>query len=171
MVGIESGSEEILKNIKKGITKDQARTFMKSCRKLGILTHATFSVGLPGETKKTIQETIDFAKELDPDTIQVSIATPYPGTELYEEALQKGWLMNPDLVSTSGVQQASLQYKDITKEEIFAAVESIYSKFFFRPRPILRILRTMLTDKEMCKRRLREAKEFFSFMHSRKKKA
>ncbi len=171
MVGIETGSEEILKNIKKGITKDQARAFMKSCRKLGILTHATFSVGLPGETKKTIQETIDFAKELDPDTIQVSIATPYPGTELYDEALKNGWMAAPDLVSTSGVQQAALQYKDLSKEEIFASVESLYSKFFFRPKPILRIVRTMLTDKEICKRRLREAKEFFSFMHSRKKKS
>lgn len=170
MVGIETGSEEILKNIKKGITTAEAKVFMKTCRKLGILTHATFSVGLPGETKATLAETIRYAQELDPDTIQVSIATPYPGTELYNEAIQKGWLANPDLVSASGVQEAALQYEDLTKEEIFAAVETLYKKFFFRPRPILRIVRTMLTDKEMCKRRLREAKEFFSFMKNRKKK-
>ena len=107
MVGIESGSDEILRAIRKGITTQQAREFMKACRKLGIITHATFSVGLPGETRDTISQTIEFAREIDPDTIQVSIATPYPGTEFYEQAVANKWLVRNSLVADDGAQQVA----------------------------------------------------------------
>ncbi len=169
MVGIESGSDTILKNVKKGITTDQARAFLRACRKLDIVTHATFVVGLPGETRETIKQTIAFAKEIDPDTLQVSIASPYPGTELYQQALDNGWFVTSDLVSQCGVQQASLQYQDLTKQEIFDSVETFYHQFYLRPKPVMRILWTMMKDKEVCKRRLREAREFFGFMHARKR--
>ena len=66
MVGIESGSDAVLKNIKKGITTAQIREFMKNCRDLKITTHATFALGLPGETPETIRQSIAFAKEIDP---------------------------------------------------------------------------------------------------------
>jgi hopanoid biosynthesis associated radical SAM protein HpnJ len=169
MVGIESGSDRILRNIHKGITTSQARTFMETCRRLEIVTHATFMVGLPGETKETIKQSIKYAKELDSDTIQVSIATPYPGTELYRQALENGWLTASDLVSLSGVQQVAIQYDDLTGQDIFDAVETFYNRFYFRPKPVMRMLRTMMKDKDICIRRLREAKEFFSFMHNRKR--
>lgn len=168
MVGIESGNDIILKNIRKGITTTQARIFITACKKLKITTHATFVVGLPGETKDTIKQSIAFAKELDPDTIQVSIASPYPGTELYQQALDKGWFVKSELVSQSGIQQASLEYKDLTKEQIFDSVEKFYHQFYLRPKPVIRILWTMMKDKDVCKRRLREAMEFFSFMRNRK---
>lgn len=168
MVGIESGSDEILRNIKKGITTAQAKAFVKTCRKLKIATHATFSIGFPGESKETIRQTIEYAKEIDPDTIQVSVATPYPGTEFYLQAAENGWLLRSDLVSNSGVQEVSIAYEGLTQREIFDAVETLYNTFYFRPKPIMRILRIMLTDKELCLRRLREAKEFFYFMHARK---
>ncbi len=169
MVGVESGNDQILKNIKKGITTSQIRRFMKSCRKLGIMTHATFVLGFPGETKETIEQTIKFAQEIDPDTIQVSIATPYPGTELYEEAVKNGWLISTELVTDSGIQQAALEYENLSAQEIFDYVEVFYNRFYFRPKPILRIIKTMITDLDMCKRRLREAKEFFEFMRQRKR--
>ena len=123
---------------------------------------------MPGETKETIHKTIEFAKRLDPDTLQVSIASPYPGTEFYREAKEKGWLKKDSLVSESGIQQVAIEYDDLSGEEIFNAVEVFYNKFYLRPRPILRIVKTMIKDKETCKRRLREAKEFFSFMYKRK---
>lgn len=170
MVGIESGSDEILKNIRKGITTDQSRKFVRTCRKLGIAVHATFMVGLPGETRETIRRTIAFAKQLDPDTLQVSIATPYPGTEFYRQAVKNNWLRKDTLVSGLGVQQASHEYKHLSKEEIFDALEMFYRRFYFRPKPILRILKTMATDPETRRRRLREGREFFNFMGQRKKK-
>jgi len=167
MVGVESGSDQILKNIGKGITTAQAHRFVKTCRELGILTHATFMVGLPGETRETIRQSIRFARELDPDTIQVSIASPYPGTEFYRQAVENGWFVS-DLVSSSGVQKASIEYEGLSGGEIFDAVEVFYRRFYFRPRPILRILKTMAKDRETCRRRLGEAKEFLNFMRSRR---
>ena len=90
LVGYESGSPEILKRIKKGITIEQAKEFTKNCKKLGIVIHGTFVLGLPIETPETIEQTIKYAMELDVFSIQVSLAAPYPGTELYEEAKQNG---------------------------------------------------------------------------------
>ena len=91
LVGYESGNEQILKNIKKGVTLDEMRRFTKSCHQAGVVIHGTFILGLPVETRETIEETIRFAQELDVFSMQVSLAAPYPGTELYEMARQNGW--------------------------------------------------------------------------------
>ena len=74
--GYESGNQQILHNIKKGMLVPRLREFSSDCRKLGIKIHGTFIVGLPGETQETLQETIEFAKEINPHTIQVSLAAP-----------------------------------------------------------------------------------------------
>ncbi|MGH8148450.1 MAG: hopanoid biosynthesis associated radical SAM protein HpnJ, partial [Steroidobacteraceae bacterium] len=84
LVGYESGDDGILHNIKKGLRTDIARRFTEDCRKLGIVIHGTFILGLPGETRETIAKTIEFAKSINPHTIQVSLAAPYPGTTLYK---------------------------------------------------------------------------------------
>src|SRR5678815_3035382 len=91
-LGVESGSEEILKRLKKGITLDQVIKAFQAARRAGIKTQAFFMLGGPGETKQTLQETIDFAVRLDPDNAQFAAAVPYPGTEMYEESLRKGYL-------------------------------------------------------------------------------
>src|SRR6202030_1062295 len=70
IVGFESGDPQILKNIKKGATIEMGRTFVQNCKKVGIRVHGDFIIGLPGETKETIEKTIDYAKELDCETIQ-----------------------------------------------------------------------------------------------------
>src|SRR3974377_2020290 len=90
--GYESGNQKILHNIKKGMLVDVARRFTKDCHELGIVMHGTFILGLPGETTETIQETIRFATEINPHTIQVSLAAPYPGTFLHGQAVENGWL-------------------------------------------------------------------------------
>src|SRR6202034_3362218 len=87
LVGYESGNQQILHNIKKGMRIEVAKQFTRDCHELGIKIHRTFILGLPGETKETIEETIRFATDVNPHTIQVSLAAPYPGTELYREAL------------------------------------------------------------------------------------
>ena len=94
LVGYESGNQQILHNIKKGMRVDVAKRFAKDCRELGVRIHGTFIFGLPGgETK----ETIKFAKEVNPHTLLVSLAAPYPGTLLYKEALENGWLEDVDM--------------------------------------------------------------------------
>ena len=92
LVGYESGDDQILVNVKKGLRTDMARRFSDDCRKLGIKIHGTFILGLPGETHETIQKTIQYAKEINPHTIQVSLAAPYPGTVLHKQAVENGWL-------------------------------------------------------------------------------
>ena len=104
LVGYESGNQQILFNIKKGMRVEFARRFTKDCHELGIVIHGTFILGLPGETRETIQQTLDFAKEINPHTIQVSLAAPYPGTFLYRQAKENGWLYNEevDLLTQEG---------------------------------------------------------------------
>ena len=167
LVGYESGSQTILNNIKKGIRVDVARRFTRDAHALGIVIHGTFIVGLPGETRATIEDTIRYACEIDPDTIQVSIAAPYPGTALYREAVDGGWLRGPDLVSGRGFQQSALSYPHLSSAQIFEAVEAFYTRFYFRPRKLWAITREMARDRRLLGRRLREGVEFFRFLAQR----
>jgi radical SAM superfamily enzyme YgiQ (UPF0313 family) len=168
LVGYESGNQRILDNIKKGIRLEEAREFTRNCKRLGIAIHGTFILGLPGETRETIRETIEFAKEVDPFSMQVSLAAPYPGTELYRQAREHGWFRNADaLVDGHGQQTAMLEYDDLSRDEIFAALERFYRAYYLRPRPIARMLGEMLGDFAVMKRRLREGAEFFRFLRLR----
>ena len=172
LVGYETGSQQILNNIRKGTRVDVARRFTEDCHKLGITIHGTFIVGLPGETHETIRETIRFAREINPHTLQVSLAAPYPGTELHSQALENGWLANAEpLVSDDGVQVAALTYPHLSHHEIFAALEEFYKRFYFRPRKMLEMTAEMVASPAMLKRRLREGAEFASFLWKREDRA
>ena len=169
LVGYESGNQQILINIKKGLRTEVARQFTKDCHDLGIVIHGTFILGLPGETEATIEETIRYAKEIDPHTIQVSLAAPYPGTFLYKQATENGWFdSGNDLLTDGGNQIAQLSYPHLSSERIFDKVEEFYKRFYFRPSKIGSIVWEMLRDWDMMKRRLREGVEFFDFLRRRK---
>ncbi len=169
LVGYETGNQQILYNIKKGMRIDVAKQFTKDCHALGIKIHGTFIVGLPGESRETLQETIEFAKEINPHTIQVSLAAPYPGTFLYNQAVKEGWLdvEHAELIDEHGVQIAPLHYPHLSHTEIFNSVETFYRKFYFRTPKILSILNEMIRSPDMMKRRLREGVEFFHFLRER----
>ena len=124
-------------------------------------------MGLPGETRETIEETIRFARDIDPDSLQVSLAAPYPGTELYREALERGWLQRTELVDAGGTQTSVLGYPHLSREEIFASVERFYRHFYFRPRKLFGFLKEMAGDFAVCKRRLAEGREFLKFLARR----
>ncbi len=170
LVGYESGNQQILYNIKKGLRLDIARRFTRDCRDLGITIHGTFILGLPGETRETIQETIRFAQEINPHTIQISLAAPYPGTRLYREAIENGWLtkINQDnLVNDNGFQLIPLSYPDLDHTEIFNSLTTFYKRFYFRPGKITELVLEMIKSPEMVKRRLREGLEFAHFLRQR----
>src|SRR5258705_2781847 len=169
LVGYESGSQAILNNIKKGIRLDRAREFTRSAKSLGIKIHGTFIMGLPGETRETIEATIGFALEIDPDTIQVSLAAPYPGTALYREAQERGWLEADTLVDAGGVQTSVLGYPHLGRTEIFASLDAFYRRFYFRPRQIFAIGAEMVRDREVLRRRLGEGAEFLRFLARRRR--
>jgi hopanoid biosynthesis associated radical SAM protein HpnJ len=169
LVGYETGNQQILNNIKKGMRIDIARRFTKDCHELGITIHGTFILGLPGESKETIEETIRFAGEIDPHTIQVSLAAPYPGTDLHRQAVENGWLdaAHAELVDERGVQIAPLAYSHLSHTEIFQSVETFYKRFYFRRAKIAALVAEMIRSPEMFGRRLREGVEFFQFLRRR----
>ena len=168
-VGFESGNRKILDIMKKGIVPAQAREFMKSAKELGILVHGAFILGLPGETKESIEETLRYALELDPYSIQVSLVAPYPGTEMYAQGIKEGWIVRTgEHLLKDGIQNAAVSYVGLSREYIFESVERFYRRFYLRPSPILRILKEMLRDRHLFVRRVREGAEFFSFMAKRK---
>ncbi|HEY0269795.1 MAG TPA: hopanoid biosynthesis associated radical SAM protein HpnJ [Sphingomonas sp.] len=172
LVGYESGNQQILHNIKKGLRVDVAKQFTRDCHERGIVIHGTFILGLPGETLETIEETIEYAKEINPHTIQVSLAAPYPGTFLYKQATENGWFDGTDhLLTDGGNQIAQLSYPHLPAPVIFDEVEEFYRRFYFRPRKIGSIVGEMVRDWDMMKRRLREGVEFFEFLRRRKEAA
>ncbi|WP_224984973.1 hopanoid biosynthesis associated radical SAM protein HpnJ [Geomonas agri] len=171
VVGYESGNEQILKNIKKGVTKAQAIEFTKNCKKLGITVHGAFVLGLPGETRETIKETIAYAIDLDLTSIQVSLASPYPGTEFYQMAKENGWIASDSFLDETGHQKCVINYPDLTNQEIFDAVELFYNKFYFRPRYIARSIFSMLVDSQVRRKLLKEGAQYLSYMRKRKQAA
>jgi len=168
VVGFESGNDQILKNIKKGITVSQSVKFAKDCKELGLSIHGAFIMGLPGETKDTIRQTIEFAKQLDLNSIQASLASPYPGTEFYSLCKQNGWISSDNFIDNSGHQKCVINYPNLSSTEIFNSVEEFYNKFYFRPKYIMRSIGRMIVDGDERKKLLKEGKQYLQYMRKRK---
>lgn len=171
VIGYESGNEQVLKNIKKGVDIRTARRFTEDCRKLGILIHGTFIVGLPGETPETIRQSIEFAKEMDCETIQVSLASPYPGTHFYDFVKSNGYEVIDPLVDQGGYQKCTVSYPAISADEIYASVEQFYKEFYFRPRYIAKKVKQIVFDAHERPRLLAEGKQFLKTMWHRRSEA
>ncbi|HYV75361.1 MAG TPA: hopanoid biosynthesis associated radical SAM protein HpnJ [Candidatus Binatia bacterium] len=169
IVGYESGDQQILKNIKKGATVERARQFTKDCKKLGLVVHGDFILGLPGETKETIRRTIDFAKELDVETIQVSVAHAYPGTELYDYAKDNGFILieGAQMVDAGGHQVAMIEYPGLPRDYVMEMVHRFYDEYYFRPKAAWRIVRKAAFNSEERKRLYLEAKQFLTLRAAR----
>lgn len=168
IVGLESGDPTILKNIKKGTTVEQALEFMSNCRRLGLLVHGDFIIGLPGETRETIERTMQFAEKLDCETIQVSIAHSYPGTEFHDYLINHGYLTEDEMADECGHQLPNIEYPDLSRREIMDAVERFYGRYYFRPRIVFRIVRKALLDAAERRRLFKEAREYLQLRARRK---
>jgi hopanoid biosynthesis associated radical SAM protein HpnJ len=168
VVGYESGSDKILKTMKKGVTVEQATRFTSDCKKLGLSIHGAFIMGLPGETRETINETIEYAKRLDLNSIQASIASPYPGTEFYDLCLENGWIASNAFLDDSGHQNCVINYPNLSSTEIFDSVEQFYNRFYFRPKYILRSIGRMIVDSTERKKLLKDGRQYLSYMKRRR---
>jgi hopanoid biosynthesis associated radical SAM protein HpnJ len=169
VVGFESGDPQVLKNIKKGATVEMARAFVKNCKKVGIVIHGDFIIGLPGETKESIERTIEFAKELDTQTIQVSVAHAFPGTELYGYAARNNLLASEAAVDAGGYQLPHLEYPGLGRKEMMAALNRFYDSYYFRPQVVWRIVRHALWDGHERRRLYHEAVEYLRVRAERQK--
>jgi len=147
IVGYESGSDEILKNIKKGITTGMAREFTKNAIKAGLLIHADFIIGLPGERRETAKKTLEFIKEIKPDILQVAVATPIPGTEFYDYVKKNGYLLIDDMgesIDENGYQNCIVSYPEFTKDDIKEWVNKILKSYYLNPSYIPTFIRGVI---------------------------
>ena len=169
IVGYESGEPQILKNIKKGATVDMALRFTENCKKLGLVIHGDFIIGLPGESRQSIRKTIDFAKRLDTETIQVSIAAPYPGTEFYDYVKNNGLITIDSMTDEAGHQLPNFSYPGLDRAELVDWVERFYGEYFFRPKVVWRIVKRAVFDSRERRRLTKEAREYMALRSKRKR--
>lgn len=168
-VGYESGNDEILKNIKKGITVNQLREFTKNAKKIGLKILADFVIGFTGETKETAEQTIRFTKEIKPDLLQVAVATPIPGTEFYMYCKENGYLLTEDLEESldgDGFQKCILSYPWLSNEEIEMYVDKALKEYYLSFSYILVAMKNVLGRNGLHELReiVRSAKLFLRYM-------
>lgn len=164
VVGYESGNKVILKKIRKGETLAQMKKFTRDAKKAGLMIHGTFVLGLPGETQKTIKKTFRFACDLNPETLQVTLATPLPGTEFYKWCQKKNFLKEGSIVDLAGYQAPTVSYPNLSAKEIYQAVERFHLKFYFRPQFILKTAKIALSSPLETKRILISAWEYGKYL-------
>jgi radical SAM superfamily enzyme YgiQ (UPF0313 family) len=136
LFGVESGSPQMLKKMKKGITLDKVRHAFKLAREVGIKTQAFFLFGMPGETQETIRETIEFAKELNASSTQFAVAIPHPGTVLYTECKANGWLTSQNWADYTS-EACVIETPWLTAKEVEAARIRAYREYYYRPQFII----------------------------------
>jgi hopanoid biosynthesis associated radical SAM protein HpnJ len=169
IVGFESGDPQILKNIKKGATVERARAFAKDCHDLGLCIHGDFVLGLPGETKESIRNTINFAKKLDVETIQVSIAHAFPGTEFYDYAKANGFIVNNgSMADEGGHQMAHIEYPGLPTDYVLEMVHRFYDEYYFRPKAAFRVIWKAIVNRDLPRLYV-EAKSFLKLRSERNK--
>ncbi len=169
IVGYESGDQQILKNIKKGATLDMAERFTANCKRLSLVIHGDFIVRLPGETHETLRNTIDFAKRLDVETIQVSLAHAFPGTEFYDYAKRNALVTIDGMTDETGHQLPNVIYPGaLDGADLMEWVERFYAEYYFRPRAAWRIVRKAIFDGPERRRLYKEAREYIALRGRRR---
>jgi len=149
--GIESGDQKVLDKNRKGITIEQIEKAVSAARKYNLRTIGHFIVGLPGSSPSSERKTIDFAKKLKLDFAQFYIATPFPGSQLYEIALENKWIKPIDDWEKVEQGTAVLSYPNFSNEEIQKWKRKAYHEFYFRPSTILRGLSMMSINRIITK--------------------
>lgn len=154
--GVESGSPEVLKTLKKGIKLEEIRSAFRLAKKAGIVTFAYFMLGSPGEREKDIEASIRLAKEIDPDYVQFLITTPFPATELYRQALEKKVLQSDIWQEFSAHPQDEFTARWWTEffspKELERWQRKAHLRFYYRPRYILRQFRRLQSSKELFRK-------------------
>ncbi|MEE8390616.1 MAG: radical SAM protein [Anaerolineae bacterium] len=142
--GIESGSEKVLKRVRKGITLEQVRQALLWSKEAGIHNWGYFIIGLPGETEETIQETIRFSKQLPLDLVLFHIAAPYPGSPLFFEVVEEGWFRPGTRWEQVDMDRSTvLDYPNLRAEELERWAQRAFRSWVLRPGPALTYLRML----------------------------
>ena len=166
-VGFESGNQQLLDNIKKGITLAQSQAFMDAARKTGILIHGCFIVGLPGETRKTMEETLRFAIQLQPDAIQMYPVMVYPGTEAYTWYNQRELIASKDFsewLTPAGLHNTVIHGESLSADQLVEFCDHARRKFYLRGGYIFYKLKQMIKNPREIRRTVKSARTFFKYL-------
>jgi len=166
-VGVESGEQEILNNIKKGTNIEGIRQFMKDTKKAGILVHGCFMLGNKGDTKETIRKTVDFAIELEPDTAQFFPIMVYPGTEAYDWVKKEGFLVSEDFtkwLDEEGNHNCMVSRPDLSNKELVEECNKGRKRFYMRPKYILSKFIQIFTHPQEAPRIFKSTKTFLKHL-------
>lgn len=168
--GIESGSQQILDNIKKGTKVEQFHTYVTNAKKAGLLIHACYMVGNNGETKETMQQTLELALKLNTDTAQFFPLIPYPGTEAYDWAYSNGYIETDydKYCRPDGTHNTVLSLPGLTAQEMVDFCNMARKRYYLRPRYIMHRLRVGLTDPSDLKRSLKAFGKLKQYLFNKK---
>jgi len=139
-IGIESGDQDVLDRTLKGIDLGQAREMLEMAHSLGIKNHISFVIGLPGETPKSVENTIRFIHSVPADSVQFSVAIPFPGTSFYRYVEENGFLLTHDWSKFNGFDHVVMRTEAMTAAEIEKAITRARRRVYFSPRFIRRRL-------------------------------
>lgn len=154
-VGIESGCQHILDNMKKNLKVERIRRFFRDAKRAGILIHGCFLVGNPGETKETLATTLQFAKELNPDTAQFFPIMVYPGTEAYKWAIEKNYLTSNNFrewLTPEGLHNCVISRPGLSNYDLVDFCDTARQRFYLRPSYITKKFLQGISDSQEMKR-------------------
>ena len=168
--GVESFNQQILKNVKKGTTIKQIENYMVSAKKAGLLVHACYMVGNEGETRETMQETLNAALRFNTDTAQFFPLIPYPGTEAYAWAKENGYISGnyDEYVHEDGTVSCVLNMPELSADDLVEFCAMARKKYYLRPKYIAHRLKMGLTDKEDFKRSWKAFKKIKKSLFAKK---
>jgi radical SAM superfamily enzyme YgiQ (UPF0313 family) len=147
--GVESGNEKTLELIKKKATVDQAREAVKLCREVGVKSSVYLLMGLPWDTPETLEDNVQFAKEIQPDFVEIFYTYPFPGTELHKIALEKG-LIVPGEIPEEAYANPAMGGMYMTKEELGNYRRRSLRRIYLQPRYIARTLAGARNPRELA---------------------
>jgi anaerobic magnesium-protoporphyrin IX monomethyl ester cyclase len=162
-VGFESGDQEVLNAMKKGMRVEQFYHFREDASRAGVLIHGCFMAGNPGETRETLEKTMHLAKQLNPDTAQFYPLMVYPGTEAYELAQKNGSLGTMDFqewLTPDGLHSTVINQPGLTANDLVAWCDQARRSFYLRPHYILSKAWQMLAHPREAGRIIRSARTF-----------
>lgn len=163
--GVESGNQPILDYYKKNIKVGDILKIFNLTKKFGIETMAHFMIGAPDESLETINNTVDFAKKINPDLASFNILTPYPGTGLFEDLKKRGLIKLDDWTLLDQTIKATLKTKYLTVEDLELAAKMAYKSFYYRPSYVLKKVFKIRSVYDF----LKNIKGFFRFLNLVKK--
>jgi radical SAM superfamily enzyme YgiQ (UPF0313 family) len=149
-IGIESGDPEILRRAKKNLDLNAVRRCIDDAHKTGVSVHVSYTIGLPGESWKSVKRTVAFARSISPDSVAFTITTPYPGTSYYDEVVKNNFLLTRDWDQFNSVYHSVIRTETLSPEEIVQAERYVMRKIYYTPSYIYRRFRYAANVKEIA---------------------